>query len=88
MQCCEYDPWDPIHNPSFSSKLKNGLSKLECFITLDWEGMSVTNTFSLLGPFLSYNCCEYDPWDPIHNPSFSSKLMNGLSKLECLTTPG
>jgi hypothetical protein len=29
---------------SFSLKLKNGPSKLEFYITLDWKGLQLTNT--------------------------------------------
>jgi len=30
-------------------------------------------------------CCEYIPRDCIHNASFSSELVNGPKKLECLS---
>jgi len=40
----------------FSSlQLMNGSDKLECYITLGWKGLLVTNT-SLLGPYASSEC--------------------------------
>ncbi len=44
IKCCEYSIRDSIHNTPFSSQLTNGSSKLECFITLNWKGLSGTKT--------------------------------------------
>ncbi len=53
MKCCENDFWDRIHNTSFSWLLRNEFNKLECYNTLGWKELPVTNT-SLKGPFISY----------------------------------
>jgi len=37
-------PWDHIYNTLFYLKLMNGPIKLECYITLDWKGLTETNT--------------------------------------------
>jgi hypothetical protein len=40
-----------------------GLNKLECYITLDWKGLAVTNILA----YWAHNekkmkCCEYATW--------------------------
>ncbi len=39
------------HNASFSSLIMNMLNRLECYITLSWKGLPVTNT-------LTYRACS------------------------------
>jgi hypothetical protein len=46
MKGYEYNPWDCIHNISFHSKLMNGSNKLDCYITLGWKGLPVTDTLA------------------------------------------
>jgi hypothetical protein len=53
MKHCDYDTRDHVHNTSFSLYLKNGLIKLECYITLCWKGLPGTN-LNLLGSFVNY----------------------------------
>jgi hypothetical protein len=49
MKCCEYGPWDHIHYPSFSPQLTNVTNKLEIYISLAWNGLTITNT-PAIGP--------------------------------------
>jgi hypothetical protein len=35
-----------INKTSFSSEFKNESNKLECYITLGWKGLTVTNTLA------------------------------------------
>jgi hypothetical protein len=52
---------DCIHKSSFSSLLTNGL---DCYVTLDWKGLQVTNTPAYLVHLqvaMYMKWCEYDP---------------------------
>jgi hypothetical protein len=49
MKCREYSSI----RTSFSVKLTNGPSELDCYITLGWKGLPGTDT-SLLGPSIIY----------------------------------
>ncbi len=57
MKCWEYDTRDHINNISFYlqlTKLTNGYSKLECYITIGFKDLPGTNT-------LAYWAHEADP---------------------------
>jgi hypothetical protein len=43
-----------ILNTSFSLKVTNRPSKLECYIKLGWKGFPTDKHTSLLGPFVSF----------------------------------
>ncbi len=91
MKCFEYGPWDPIQNTLFSLKLANGFDEPKCQITLGWKGLSVTNAVAYwVHSYVTkkMKCCEYGPWDPIQNTSFSLKLVNGFDKPEHIITLG
>ncbi len=40
------DTRDCIHNNSFSKELMNGPNKLECYITMCWNGLPVASTLA------------------------------------------
>ncbi len=46
MKYCDYSPSSQIYNASFSLQFKNGSNKLECYVTLSWKGLLVTNTLT------------------------------------------
>ncbi len=55
----------PYSHTSFSSKLMNGLNKLECFILLDLKGLLGTNTQAYRTHSLAMRCmkcCENNTW--------------------------
>jgi predicted small integral membrane protein len=86
---CEYDSWYHIHDTSFSTELISVTKKLECYITLSWNGLSGTNTQAYWAHLLitkKIKCCEYDSCYWIYNTSFSPKLIIGPKKLECYIT--
>jgi len=45
--------WGPIHNTSFSSELKNGPNKIECYFTQRLKMVARDKHSSLLDPFIS-----------------------------------
>jgi hypothetical protein len=63
MKCCEYSPWDSIHNTSFYSEPMNEPNKR--MLHHSWlKTLSSDKHFSLLRAFVSYkkiNYCEYRP---------------------------
>ncbi len=55
--------------------LTNRSNKLECYTTLSWKGLEITNTLDYWVCFKvtkKMNCCEYGSGGPIQNTSFSS----------------
>jgi hypothetical protein len=38
--------WGRIYNTLFSLQLKNGHSKLECYVTLEWKALPGENTLA------------------------------------------
>jgi hypothetical protein len=42
MKCCEYGPWNHIHKPFIFFLTYEWV--LQCYITLDYKGLPVTNT--------------------------------------------
>jgi hypothetical protein len=61
--------------------------KLECLSLASLSGLVQCNT-GLMEPFISYKkvkCCDQGSRGRIYIASFSSKLLNGQNKLECLS---
>jgi hypothetical protein len=80
IECCDYDPRDLIHNPSFYLWLINGPNKQECYIILGLKGLQVTNSQVYWAHSYDTNkikSCDYDSMDNIHNISVSVYFMNG-----------
>jgi hypothetical protein len=59
IKCCECSPRDQIHKILFSLKLKNEANKLDCFITLGLNDLTVLKHLNLLGPFNNYKENEW-----------------------------
>jgi hypothetical protein len=74
IKCCEYYTRYCIHNTSFSLLFTNGPNRLEFYIALTPERLSVTNTLvcGALSSVTKKMKCEYDTRDHIHNTTFSS----------------
>ncbi len=42
-----YKAMGHIHNTSFSSYLTNRHNRVDCYVTLNWKGLPVTNTLTV-----------------------------------------
>jgi hypothetical protein len=85
MKCCEHAPWGCIHCTYFPSYLMNRSTKLECFITLGWKGLSEKNNLTYCASSQvtdKMKCCEYAPRGCIHCTNFSLYLMTRPNKLD------
>jgi hypothetical protein len=89
MKYFEYDSCYCIHNTWFSSEIIIRPIKLECYITLGQIGLvgkTALAYWSYSQVLKKMKCCEYVPWNCIHNTWFSSELIIGPVKLECFIT--
>ncbi len=76
-----------IHNNVFSSYLKNGSSKLVCYITLGWKGLLEKNTLTYWAQMYfmrKMKCREYSPWIiPTGYSQGTHRVLTGYPHVYC-----